>query len=110
MQSYLYLGIAILAETIATASLKASNGFTALVPSVVVAIGYVTAFYFLSLTLKSIPIGIAYAVWSGVGIVLIAGIGWALYGQKLDLWGTVGIGFILVGVLIVNTLSRSATH
>lgn len=110
MQNYLYLGIAILAETIATASLRASEGFTRLIPSLVVAAGYLTAFYFLSLTLKTIPIGIAYAVWSGVGIVLIAGIGWALFGQKPDLWGAVGIGFILVGVVIVNTLSQTSAH
>ncbi len=110
MQSYLFLGCAILAETIATLSLKASDGFTRLGPSIVVAVGYVIAFYFLSLTLRAIPIGIAYAVWSGIGIVLISGIGWALFGQKVDAWGAIGIGFILVGVMIVNLLSRSSAH
>ncbi|MBZ9935816.1 multidrug efflux SMR transporter, partial [Mesorhizobium sp. BR1-1-16] len=108
MQSYLYLGIAIFAETIATLSLKASDGFTRLGPSIVVAVGYVTAFYFLSLTLRAIPIGVAYAVWSGIGIVLISAIGWAVFGQKLDTWGAVGIGFILVGVMIVNLMSRTS--
>ncbi|HWJ72513.1 MAG TPA: multidrug efflux SMR transporter [Kaistia sp.] len=110
MQSYLYLGIAIFAETIATLSLKASDGFTRLGPSIIVAVGYVTAFYFLSLTLRAIPIGVAYAVWSGIGIVLISAIGWAVFGQKPDAWGAVGIGFILVGVMIVNLMSRTSAH
>jgi small multidrug resistance pump len=110
MSNYVFLSIAIVAEVIATSALKASNGFTNLLPSVLVVVGYCVAFYCLSLTLRTIPVGIAYAIWSGAGIVLVSLIGWALYGQKLDFWALVGIGFILAGVLIVNLLSRSAAH
>ncbi len=110
MSNYLFLTIAIIAEVIATSALKASNGFTNLLPSILVIIGYGIAFYCLSLTLRTIPVGIAYAIWSGAGLVLVSLIGWALYGQKLDFWAIVGIGFIIVGVLIVNLLSRSASH
>jgi len=110
MPSYVYLGIAIVSEVIATSALKASNGFTQFVPSLVVLVGYAIAFYFLSLTLRTIPVGVAYAIWSGIGIVLVAIAGWALYGQKLDAWGLIGLGFIITGVLIVNLLSRSASH
>jgi small multidrug resistance pump len=110
MSNYVFLSIAIIAEVIATSALKASNGFTNLLPSVLVVVGYCVAFYCLSLTLRTIPVGIAYAIWSGAGIVLVSLIGWALYGQKLDFWALVGIGFILAGVLIVNLLSRSAAH
>ena len=83
--NWLYLAIAILSEVIGTTALKSSNGFTKVVPSILVAIGYGCSFYFLSLTLRSIPVGIAYAVWSGVGVVLISILGWWLFGQKLDL-------------------------
>lgn len=110
MSNYLFLTIAIIAEVTATSALKASNGFTNLLPSILAIIGYGIAFYCLSLTLRTIPVGIAYAIWSGAGIVLVSLIGWALYGQKLDFWAIVGIGFIIVGVLIVNLLSRSAAH
>lgn len=110
MSSYVYLTIAIVAEVIATSALKASEGFTNLVPSVVVVIGYCVAFYCLSLTLKTLPVGIAYAIWSGAGIVLVSLIGLFLYGQKLDAWALIGIGFIIAGVLIVNLLSKSASH
>jgi small multidrug resistance pump len=110
MSNYLFLTIAIIAEVIATSALKASNGFTNLLPSILVMIGYGIAFYCLSLTLRTIPVGIAYAIWSGAGIVLVSLIGWALYGQKLDFWAIVGIGFIILGVLIVNLLSSSAAH
>jgi small multidrug resistance pump len=110
MSSYVYLTIAIVAEVIATSALKASEGFTNLVPSVVVVIGYCVAFYCLSLTLKTLPVGIAYAIWSGAGIVLVSLIGLVLYGQKLDFWAIVGMGFIIAGVLIVNLLSKSSAH
>lgn len=110
MNSYLYLAIAIGAEVVATSALKASEGFTQLVPSLVVLVGYGVAFYCLSLTLRTLPVGIAYAIWSGAGIVLVSLIGWALYGQKLDFWALVGIGFIIAGVLIVNLMSKSAAH
>jgi small multidrug resistance pump len=108
--NWLYLAIAILSEVIGTTALKSSNGFTRLVPSISVAMGYGCSFYFLSLTLRSIPVGIAYAVWSGVGVVLISLLGWWMFGQKLDLAAMIGIGLILAGVLVLNLLSQSATN
>jgi len=110
MLNYAYLAISILAEVIATSALKASEGFTRVLPSAVVAIGYVISFYFLSLTLKVLPVGIVYAIWSGIGIVLISAIGWALYGQKLDAAALAGMSLIVAGVLIVNLFSRSTGH
>ncbi len=110
MNKWFLLGIAIVAETIATSSLKASEGFTRLWPSVLVVLGYGLAFYFLSLTLRVIPVGVAYAVWSGVGIVLVTLIGWFLFGQKLDIPALIGIAFIMAGVIIMNVFSRAAAH
>jgi small multidrug resistance pump len=110
MLNYAYLAISILAEVIATSALKASEGFTRVLPSAVVAIGYVISFYFLSLTLKVLPVGIVYAIWSGIGIVLISAIGWVLYGQKLDAAAIAGMSLIVAGVLIMNLLSRSTGH
>jgi small multidrug resistance pump len=110
MNKWLLLGFAIIAETIDTSSLKASEGFTRLWPSVLVVLGYGLAFYFLSLTLRVIPVGVAYAVWSGVGIVLVTLIGWFLFGQKLDMPALIGIAFIMAGVLIMNIFSRAAAH
>jgi small multidrug resistance pump len=106
----MYLAISIVAEVIATSALKASEGFTRLVPSAVVAIGYAISFYFLSLTLRVLSVGIVYAIWSGVGIVLISAIGWALYGQKLDVAALAGMSLIIAGVVIVNLLSSSTGH
>lgn len=108
--AYLYLGIAIVAEVAATTALKASDGFARLWPSVAVVIGYAVAFYFLSLTLKTIPTGIAYAIWSGVGIVLISVLGWVVYRQTLDLPALLGMGLILAGVLVINLFSKSSVH
>jgi small multidrug resistance pump len=102
IMNWTYLAFAIISEVIATSVLKSANGFTQLVPSVIVVFGYAIAFYFLSLTLRTVPIGIAYAIWSGVGIVLISIIGWIAYGQKLDLTAILGIGLITSGVVIVN--------
>ncbi|EHM02051.1 multidrug efflux protein [Acetobacteraceae bacterium AT-5844] len=110
LKTYLPLLAAIGLEVIATSALQASQQFTRLVPSILVVVGYGGAFFFLSLALREIPVGIAYAVWSGLGIVLISAVGWVLYGQKLDLPAMVGIGFIMAGVLIVNVFSKSATH
>ncbi len=107
---YIYLGIAIVCEVIATSALKASDGFSRLLPSVVTAIGYAAAFYFLSLTLKTIPVGIAYALWSGVGVVLIAIIGVVAFQQRLDLPAYVGLGLIIAGVLVLNLLSKTTSH
>ena len=108
--NWLYLGIAIVAEVIGTTALKATDGFSRIVPSLIVAIAYGASFFFLSLTLKTIPVGIAYAVWSGVGIVLIVLAGWLLYGQAIDAAGMVGIAFIGAGVVILNTLSKTSVH
>ena len=110
MSNYIFLAIAIIAEVIATSALKASQGFSQLLPSILVVVGYGVAFYFLSLTLRTIPVGIAYAIWSGAGIVLVALIGFALYGQKLDIWALVGMGLIIAGVMVINLLSKSAAH
>ncbi|KAF1715972.1 QacE family quaternary ammonium compound efflux SMR transporter [Pseudoxanthomonas yeongjuensis] len=107
---YLYLGIAIVAEVVATSALKASEGFTRTGPSLVVAIGYGVAFYFLSLVLKTVPMGVAYAIWSGVGIVLIAAIGWLLMKQPLDLPALLGIGLIVAGVAVIQLFSRTVAH
>ena len=108
--AYALLGVAIVAEVIATSALKASEGFTKLVPSVLVVVGYALAFWLLSLTLKTIPVGIAYAVWAGAGIVLMATVGWVVFDQNLDLWGGVGMTKIVGGVLVVNLLSKTSAH
>jgi len=107
---YLYLGIAIVAEVVATSALKASEGFTRTGPSLIVAIGYGIAFYFLSLVLKTVPMGVAYAIWSGAGIVLIAAIGWLLMKQPLDLPALLGIGLIVAGVAVIQLFSKTVAH
>lgn len=108
--AYLHLGVAIVAEVIATSFLKTSAGFTRFWPSVVTVLGYGVAFYFLSLTLATIPTGIAYAIWSGVGIVLISLIGWFAFGQRLDAPALIGIALIMAGVLVINLFSKVAGH
>jgi len=104
---WLYLAIAIVSEVVATSALKAADGFTRLGPSVLVVVGYASAFYFLSLTLRSIPLGIVYAIWAGVGIALIALVGWIVYHQVLDLWALLGIGLIVAGVVVLNVFSKT---
>ena len=110
MHAWLLLAAAISAEVIATSALKASAGFSRLAPSAVVIVGYAAAFYLLSLTLKHIPIGIAYAVWSGAGTVLITLIGVLAFRQRIDLAGVCGIALIVAGVLVLNLLSKSGAH
>jgi small multidrug resistance pump len=110
MHPYLLLGIAIVAEVIATSALRAADGFTRLLPSIMVVIGYAVAFLCLSLTLKSIPVGIVYAIWSGLGIVLISVVAYFLYGQSLDLPAIIGMTLILVGVVVLNLFSKSTVH
>ncbi|WP_029620206.1 DMT family transporter [Pseudorhizobium marinum] len=110
MLNFVFLGIAIVGEVVATSALKASQGFTQLLPSLIVVIGYGIAFFFLSLTLKVIPIGIAYATWSGAGVVLVALIGQLWFHQKLDLAAVIGMGFIIVGVLLMNVVSKAGGH
>jgi small multidrug resistance pump len=108
--SYLYLAIAIVSEVLATSMLKSSEGFTRLVPSLVVAAGYATAFYFLSLTLRTVPTGVAYAIWSGVGVALVTAIAWFVDGQRLDAPAILGLSLIVAGVLVLNLFSKSAVH
>lgn len=110
MSPWILLGLAIAAEVVGTSALKASEGFSKLWPSAIVVLSYGAAFYLLSLTLRTIPVGIAYAVWSGVGVVLIALIGWLVFGQKLDGAGLLGMGLIVAGVLVLNLLSKSSAH
>lgn len=107
---YLFLGIAIIAEVIATSALKGTEGFSKFWPSVLVVLGYGTAFYLLSLTLKEIPVGVAYAIWSGMGIVLVSAVGMVLYKQKLDLPAVIGLLLIIAGVIIVNVFSKTSAH
>ena len=107
MNKWLVLGIAIVAETIATSAMKSSEGFTKLIPSIVVVLGYGIAFYFLSITLRSIPVGIAYAIWSGVGIVLITLVGWLVFGQKMDAPALIGMALIIAGVVTMNVFSKA---
>ena len=108
--NWLYLAIAIVSEVVATSALKAAEGFTRWVPSLVVVVGYASAFYFLSLTLRSIPLGVAYAIWSGVGVVLVSLMGWLLYRQSLDAAALIGIGLIVAGVLVLNLFSKAVVH
>lgn len=108
--NWLFLAIAICAEVVATSALKASEGFTRLIPSIIVVVGYAISFYLLSLTLKVIPIGITYAIWSGVGVVLISLAGWYFYGQKLDLASIIGILLIVSGVMVLNLFSTVKVH
>jgi small multidrug resistance pump len=107
--TYLYLAVAILAEVAATTFMKLSDGFTRPVPSVLAVLGYGVAFFFLSIALKSIHTGIAYAIWSGVGIVLITLIAWMFQGQKLDAPAIAGMGLIVAGVLVMNLMSNHAS-
>lgn len=107
---WIYLGIAIVSEVLATSALRAADGFTRVWPSLAVVVGYAISFYFLSLTLRSIPVGIAYAIWSGVGILLISVAGWLLFGQKLDAPAILGLSLIVLGVAILNLFSKSVVH
>lgn len=110
MNGAIFLAIAIVGEVIATSFLRASAGFTQLVPSVVVVVGYCITFYFFSLALQTIPVGVGYAIWSGVGIVIVSIIAFFAYGQTLDLPALIGIGLILAGVLVINIFSQSSAH
>ena len=107
---YWYLVVAILSEVVATSALNASQGFTRLWPAMVTVVGYCLAFYFLSLTLRTVPMGIAYAVWAGAGIVLIAISGAIFFKQLPDLPAVLGMLFIIVGVVLVSAVSRTAGH
>ncbi|GEO82803.1 DMT family transporter [Pararhodospirillum oryzae] len=104
---WVYLAIAIVTETIATSAMKAAEGFTRAIPSLVVVMGYGISFYFFSQTLKTLPVGMAYAIWSGVGLVLVTLAGWILYGQKLDAPALIGIALIGAGVVVMNVFSST---
>jgi small multidrug resistance pump len=104
---WLFLMIAIATEVVATTALKSCDGFTRLWPSVIVVVGYALSFYFFALTLKTIPTGVAYAIWSGVGIVLIAIIAWILHNQKLDAPAILGMGLIIAGVAVIQIFSKT---
>lgn len=108
--TYVALGVAIVLEVIGTTFLQKSQQFTKLGPTLVMAVCYLAAFYFLSLALKTIPVGIAYAIWSGLGIVLISAVGFFLFKQALDTPALIGIGLIVAGVIIINLFSRTAAH
>ena len=106
----LYLFLAIVTEVIATSALKATDGFSRLWPSVLTLVGYAISIYLLALTVRTMPVGIVYAVWSGTGVVLIAAIAWIYYRQAIDLPGLIGIALIIAGVLIVNLFSKTVGH
>lgn len=108
---WLFLFLAIIGEVIGTSALKASDGFTKIVPSIIVVAGYAVAFFFLSLTLKdNMNIGVVYAIWSGVGVSLISVIGYLYYKQSLDIPALLGIALIIIGVMIINLYSKSVMH
>ncbi len=110
IMAYLYLSIAIIAEVIATSALKASKEFSVLTPSLVVIVGYAAAFYFMTLALRTIPLGITYAIWSGVGIVLVTLAGVMLYKETPDVPALIGIAFIIIGVVIIQVFSKTTGH
>jgi len=110
MSHWLALAISIIAEVIGTTALKASNEFTRLFPSLIVVIGYSTAFYFMSISLRVLPVGIMYAIWSGMGIVLISVLGWLVFRQTLDAPAMLGLAFIIAGVIIINVYSKTVGH
>jgi len=110
MKNFLFLFIAIIFEIIATSALKKSEQFTQLIPSIVTIIGYFAAFYFLSFAIKTIPVGIAYAIWSGVGIVLITAIGAIFFKETPDLPAIIGLALIMIGVIVINVFSKTTAH
>ncbi|SHF85851.1 small multidrug resistance pump [Flavobacterium segetis] len=110
MKNFLFLGIAIIFEIIATSALKKSEEFTKLIPSLITIVGYCGAFYFLSFAIRTIPVGIAYAIWSGVGMVLITIIGAVFFKQIPDLPAVIGLSLILIGVIIINVFSKTTGY
>lgn len=108
--AYVYLFVAILTETIGTTALQASQQFSRLLPSIVVVLAYGTSFWFMALALKFMPVGLVYAIWSGLGIVFIAIIGFVVFHQRLDLPAVLGIGMIIAGILVIQLFSNTNTH
>lgn len=107
---WLYLLVAIAGEVVGTTALKASDGFTRAGPAALVVIGYAVAFYFLALVLRTIPLGVTYAIWAGVGVAAVTLIGWVVYGQRLDPPAVLGIGLIVAGVVVLNVWSSTTPH
>lgn len=110
MKSWIFLVVAIVSEVIGTSSLKASNGFSRLGPSLLTVAGFGVSFFFLSLTLRVVPISVAYAIWSGIGIVLITLVGWFFFGQRLDLPALIGVAIIAAGVMVLSLFSKTLTN
>ena len=110
MKTYIYLLIAVLFETFGTSCLQASQQLTRFWPSVGIVVGFGGAFWFFMQVLKVIPLGVTYALWSGIGIVLISTSGYFVFGQKLDAWAVVGIGLIIAGIVVINLLSQTSVH
>ncbi|MGM0834301.1 multidrug efflux SMR transporter [Halomonas qinghailakensis] len=108
--TFVYLVLAIVAEVIATSALKSSMGFTRPLPSVMVVVGYGVAFYLLSLVLRTLPVGIAYAIWAGLGIVLVTLVGIVVFGEKPDLPAVIGISLIVAGVVVLQVFSKMNVH
>ncbi len=108
--TYLYLALAILAEVAATSALKASEEFTKIIPTMIVFVGYGIAFYCMTLVFRVLPIGITYAIWSGLGIVLVAIVGFIFYKQTLDIPAIIGMGLIISGVIVINVFSKAVNH
>ena len=110
MHPYVLLGISIVAEVVATSALKSSQGLTRLAPSALAVLGYCVAFYLVSKVMNHMATGVVYAVWSGLGIVLIAAVGWVMFGQKLDVPALIGMGLIVAGVAVIQLFSKTAAH
>ena len=108
--NYAYLIIAVMFEVLATTALKSTEGFTRIVPSIISIVGYALAFYFLSLPLRTIPVGVVYALWCGAGILFITAIAWVYYRQPLDAPALIGMGLIVAGVAVINLFSKSIPH
>ncbi|MGM0520535.1 MAG: DMT family transporter [Pseudomonadota bacterium] len=108
--TFVYLVLAIVAEVVATSALKASMGFTRPLPSIVVVVGYGVAFYLLSLVLRTLPVGLTYAIWAGLGIVLVTLVGIVAFGERPDWPGVLGIGFIVIGVILLQVFSKMSVH
>ena len=108
--NYIYLLVAIMFEVVATTALKETQGFTRLMPSLVAVAGYAFAFYFLSLPLRTMPVGVVYAIWCGAGIILITAIGWLWFRQALDMPALIGMGLIMAGVIVINLFSKTLVH
>ncbi len=110
MNHWLALAIAIVAEVVATSTMKSTNEFTRFWPSLVVVLGYGAGFYFMAISLRVLPVGIMYAIWAGMGIVLVSVIAWVVHRQALDMPAIIGIGLIIAGVVVINVFSRTVLH